>query len=212
MSPHRAPPSGAPAASTCARTEKTSGSVAMSSPSFRASSGSRNVPQLIAPSSDFEASYRSSVPEMKANGDKLIPFPLTYPHDDFAELVATLEDNSRGDGIPPEFVPHSTFWLVAGAEILAVSNLRHSLTPALRWRGGHVGYSVRPRCRRKGYGSLVLRLTLREARKLGITTALVTCAKENTGSAMVIRANGGVLQSEEFLADYQEILQRYHVP
>jgi predicted acetyltransferase len=170
------------------------------------------MPRLIAPSRDFEPSYRSYVAEMKANGEKLIPFPLTYPHDDFAELVATLEDNARGDGIPPEFVPHSTFWLVAGGEIVAVSNLRHSLTPALKWRGGHVGYSVRPSSRRRGYGSLILRLTLQEARKLGIRTALVTCAKDNVGSAMVIRANGGVLQSEEFLAEYEEILQRYHVP
>lgn len=170
------------------------------------------VPRLIAPSRDFEASYRAYVAEMKANGEKLIPFPLSYPHDDFAELVATLEDNSRGDGVPREFVPHSTFWLVEDAEIVAVSNLRHSLTPALKRRGGHVGYSVRPGRRRQGYGSLVLRLTLQEARKLGIATALVTCAKENIGSAMVIRANGGVLQSEEFLADHGEMLQRYHVP
>ena len=190
-----------------------SGSAAMSSTSSRGNlSSDMQARQLIRPSREFAASYRSYVAEMKASGEKLIPFPLTYPHDDFEELVATLEDNSRGDGIPPEFVPHSTFWLLDGGEIVAVSNLRHSLTPALKQRGGHVGYSVRPSCRRKGYGSLVLRLTLQEARKLGIRTALVTCAKDNVGSAMVIRANGGVLQSEEFLAEHGEMLQRYHVP
>jgi predicted acetyltransferase len=58
----------------------------------------------------------------------------------------------------------------------------------------------------------VLRLTLQEAGKLGVTQALLTCGKDNVRSAMVIRANGGVLDSEEFVAEEGEIVQRYLVP
>jgi predicted acetyltransferase len=170
------------------------------------------APRLIAPSREFESSYRTYVAEVLANGETLVPFSLTLPHDDFEELLATLSANSRGERIPDTFVPNSTFWLVVDTDIVAVSNLRHRLTPALERRGGHIGYSVRPRSRRQGYGSLILRLTLQEAGKLPVATALITCAKDNVGSTMVIRANGGVLQSEEFVAEHGEVVQRYYVP
>ena len=169
-------------------------------------------PRLLAPCTKLERSYRTYVEELQANGEKLIPFPLALPSDNFGELVATLTANARGEKLPDGFVPNSTFWLVACSDIVAVSNLRHRLVPSLERRGGHIGYSVRPRCRRRGYGSLVLRLTLQEAGKLGVAKALVTCGKDNVGSAMVIRANGGVLGSEEFVAEEGEVVQRYLVP
>jgi predicted acetyltransferase len=175
------------------------------------SQGSRITPRLVAPSTQFERSYRTYIEELQANGEELIPFPLALPSDTLEDLAATLAANSRGERLPEGFVPHSTFWLVLGSDIIAVSNLRHRLTPGLERRGGHIGYSVRPRCRRRGYGTLVLRLTLREAGKLGVAKALVTCGKDNVGSAMVIRANGGVLDSEEFVAEEGEVVQRYLV-
>jgi predicted acetyltransferase len=156
-------------------------------------------------------SYRTYIEELQTSGEKLIPFPLTFAHDDFEGLVATLMANSRGERLSDGFVPNSTFWLIAGSDIVAVSNLRHRLTPALERRGGHIGYSVRPRCRRRGYGTLVLRLTLAEAAKVGVTKALVTCGRDNVGSARVSRANGGVLDSEEFVAEEGEVVQRYLV-
>ena len=168
-------------------------------------------PRLVGPCSQFAASYRTYIEELRTNGEKLIPFPLALVHDDFEGLVATLVANSRGEQLSDGFVPNSTFWLVVDRDIVAVSNLRHRLTPALERRGGHIGYSVRPRCRRRGYGTLVLRLTLQEAAKVGVTKALVTCGKDNVGSARVIRVNGGVLDSEDFVAEEGEIVQRYLV-
>lgn len=168
-------------------------------------------PRLVVPCTRFEPSYRTYVEELQANGERLIPFPLALPNDNFEELLATLMANACGERLPDGFVPNSTFWLVAGSDIVAVSNLRHRLVPSLERRGGHIGYSVRPRCRRRGYGSLVLRLTLQEAAKLGVARALVTCGRDNIGSARVIRANGGVLDSEEFVAEEGEVVQRYLV-
>jgi predicted acetyltransferase len=46
---------------------------------------------------------------------------------------------------------------------------------------------------------------------LGIEQALVTCGKANVGSARAIMRNGGVLASEEHLADRGEIVQRWHI-
>ena len=122
---------------------------------------------LIEPCEDLRDSYNSLIREFLANREHLIPFTLRYSYEDFPALVAKLEDHSRGIGVPGGFVANSTFRLVDGSEeIVAVSNLRHSLTPKLKREGGHVGYGVGPSQRRKGYGYAVLRETLKRAREM----------------------------------------------
>ena len=100
---------------------------------------------LEEPNADLSDSYRSLVAEFVEHGENLIPFPLAFPHDDFPKLLERLAAESRGEGIPAGFVPHSTFWLVLdGTTVVGVSNLRHRLTDSLRRDGGHIGYGVRP--------------------------------------------------------------------
>ncbi|MNI93716.1 hypothetical protein D3C76_1732890 [compost metagenome] len=55
----------------------------------------------------------------------------------------------------------------------------------------------------------MLRLALLEAKKLGINKALVTCDKENIGSAKTIINNDGILDSEEIINDIE--IQRYWI-
>jgi predicted acetyltransferase len=162
--------------------------------------------RLVNPSKAYEASYRSLLEEFRTRRERLIPFPLSFPHANFPELIARLEENSKGLGLPDGFVAHSTYWLVTG-----VSNLRHSLTPALRKEGGNIGYGIRPTARRQGYGSELLRRTLQKAKELGLAKVLLTCGKVNLASVKVILANGGVLESEEFVAKRNEVVQRYWI-
>ena len=60
--------------------------------------------RLINPSKAYEASYRSLLEEFGAQGERLIPFPLSFPHENFPELIARLEENSKGLGLPDGFV------------------------------------------------------------------------------------------------------------
>jgi len=167
--------------------------------------------RLINPSKAYEASYRSLLEEFRTRRERLIPFPLSFPHANFPQLIARLEENSKGLGLPDGFVAHSTYWLVTDSEILGVSNLRHSLTPALRKEGGNIGYGVRPTARGQGYESELLRRTLQRAKGLGLAKVLLTCGKANLASVKVILANGGVLESEEFVAKRNEVVQRYWI-
>ena len=50
---------------------------------------------------------------------------------------------------------------------------------------------------------------LGHARHLGLSEVLLTCGKGNIASARIIRRNGGVLESEEYLESRAEIVQRY---
>jgi len=167
---------------------------------------------LLEPRIDLQLTYVSLVQEFLANDEPLVPFTLGYPHDDFGALIKRLDDDSRGIGIPEGFVPHSTFWLVSDErELVGVSNLRHALTPRLLREGGNVGYGIRPSKRGNGYASLLLKLTLEKAGATGLDRVLLTCGKGNVASARVIVKNGGVLDSEEYIEERKEIIQRYWI-
>ena len=167
---------------------------------------------LVRPVLSLSDSYRCLVAEFRENGEQLIPFPLQFPHDDFPALLMKLDENSRGIGIPAGFVANATFWLVRDdSEVLGVSNLRHELTNRLRVEGGHIGYGIRPSQRRRGFGSSILRLTLEEAKKIGLSKVLLTCGKNNVASAATILRNGGVFCNEAFVEDSGEVVQRYWI-
>ena len=127
-------------------------------------------------------------------------------------MLSRLADCAQGIGLPDGFVPHSTFWLVENGDVVGAANIRHALTPALRVEGGNIGYGIRPSARGRGLGTVVLRLAIDRARQLGLSEVLVTCGKNNVASARIIRLNGGVLGSEEYLDSRGEVIQRYLIP
>ena len=164
------------------------------------------------PAAALAESFRSLVREFSEQGEPLVPFTLQFPHDDFPAFVERLAACSRGEGLPPGFVPHTTLWLVRdGRDVVGVSNLRHTLTPQLRIEGGNIGYGVRPSARGRGYATRLLQGTLERARELGLDRALLTCAKTNAGSIATIRRCGGVLDSEEFIPSRGEVVQRWWI-
>lgn len=80
----------------------------------------------------------------------------------------------------------------------------------LRTWGGHIGYSVRPTERQKGYGTEMLRLVLNECKNFGIDKVLVCCYKDNEASRKVILANKGVYECDT-LSDQGLVTQRYWI-
>ena len=95
-------------------------------------------------------------------------------------------------------MPASTFWLMVGGRMVGRCNIRHRLNDALMDFGGHIGYSIRPSDRRKGFGTLQLRLALEKAKALGVVRVRITCNADNVASARIIETNGGVPESESF--------------
>ena len=166
--------------------------------------------ELVPPSSVFRDSYRGLVAEFLERGEKLVPFVLGLDHTDFDAMLARLADCSRGVGLPEGFVAHSTYWLVEHlTDVVAVANIRHSLTAALRCEGGNISYGVRPSFRGRGLGTAILASSLRRARDIGLAQVLLTCGKGNVASAKAICRNGGVIESEEYLPNRGEVIQRY---
>lgn len=134
-----------------------------------------------------------------------------YALEDFPAYLRSLSDGARGAVLPHGRVPYSTFWLTSGRRPIGSSRLRHHLTPELEDEGGHVGYDIRPSERLKGYGKLILRLTLAEARRLGLNRVLLTCDTDNVASVKVIEGNGGRLQDRAVSKKSGNLISRYWI-
>ena len=95
--------------------------------------------------------------------------------------------------------------------LVGMTNLRHRLNDYLLTYGGHIGYSVRPSERQNGYATQMLRLTLEKAKERGIEKVRICCDHYNVASAKTIRANGGVLEDEQFDSSDGTLTQRYWI-
>lgn len=113
---------------------------------------------------------------------------------DFDYYLENLERKVEQDGRVPDSV---FFCLDVDLDIfVGAVNIRHYLNESLLFTGGHIGDGIRPSQRRKGYATAMIGLALEECKKLGIHRVLMTCDKDNIGSAKSILNNGGVLENE----------------
>ncbi|WP_040211442.1 GNAT family N-acetyltransferase [Clostridium polynesiense] len=101
---------------------------------------------------------------------------------------------SKGIGLNRGYVKQSYYVLYHNSKPVGLSKLRHSLTPLLFKKGGHIGYSIRPTERGKGYGNIILKETLNKAKELGIRKVLITCKEDNLYSKRIIEKNGGRIE------------------
>ena len=163
---------------------------------------------LIEPTEELAAEFRTMAEEYQVTGDERYKLAI----EDFTAYFRSLMKYAKGVDLPPGHVPSSTFWLVSGSSrIIGRSSLRHRLTAELEHEGGHIGYDIRPSERRKGYGSLILRLTLKRARGKGLRRVFITCDTDNVGSAKVIEKNGGELQGQEISHRTGKLISQYWI-
>ncbi len=110
-----------------------------------------------------------------------------------------------------ERVPAETYFLVRESDnrIVGMINIRLVLNERLQKSGGHIGYSIRPSERQKGYNKINLYLALKRCQELGLENVLLDCYKNNLGSAKTMQALGGVLINEWYDEEEEETEQRY---
>lgn len=133
--------------------------------------------------------------------------------DNYSEWLLQLEQyrnmipGSMGDKVPSE-----TFMLVRECDnkILGMISIRLMLNDYLFNYGGHIGYGIRPTERRKGYNSYQLYMALKFCLEKGLDRVLITCDKNNIGSAKSIINSGGVLENE-LVEEDGSLCQRYWI-
>src|SRR6185503_15708940 len=99
-----------------------------------------------------------------------------------------------------------------GSRIVGRVSIRHELNEFLMRIGGHIGYTVVPEFRRRGYATEMLRQSLAISRqRFGLTRVLVTCDDDNVGSIRTIEKNGGVLENIVTGPDLDTPKRRYWI-
>ena len=167
--------------------------------------------ELVEPCEELREAYIEYVEEFRASNEPYHQGELAEIDKNFNNFVRNIESWASGIVSPEDRVPSNTYWLVWQGRVVASGRLRHQLTEALRDEGGHIGYDVRPSERRKGYGTLTLKLLLDKARQLDLKRVLLTCDKDNVASAKVIQKNGGKLASESISKKTGKMMQRYWI-
>lgn len=166
---------------------------------------------LVEPSVEYRDSYIEALREHQAQGrfldNRHVDNDVSGLVRDFGRLVRSLRGAADPANVKPGFVPETFFWLIEREtnQLAGRSSIRHALSdePTLR-DIGHIGYDIRPSRQGRGYGTVILGLTLAEARRLGMGRVLVTCDSNNARSKAIIEHWGGVferavpLQGREF--------------
>jgi predicted acetyltransferase len=150
-------------------------------------------PVLVLPLEKYKESFLEALAEQTPEQES----PLegeSYKrfNGDFGAFLAYMKDESEGKNMLEGRVPQTVYWLVEGDKFIGRISIRHFLNEHLKNMGGHIGYSIRPSAREKGYGSLMLTLALPKAKEIGIDPALITCNSTNIASKMIIEKHGGV--------------------
>ena len=124
----------------------------------------------------------------------------------YEEWLETNMQKEMGINLSENRVPSIQFVSFDGVgRALGFLNLRLRLNEGLLNYAGHIGYSIRPSERGKGYAKETLRQGLQVAKEKNIKKALVTCSVNNSASRAVILANGGILE------DIRNGVERYWI-
>jgi predicted acetyltransferase len=155
-----------------------------------------------------EAAFLSGLSEWE--GEDLSWYTLDWtPGMSYAESLAKLRDGARGIGLPDGYVPATMLYGFVGAAIVGRVQIRHALNESLRRRGGHVGYAVAPRHRRRGYAVEMVRQALPVCATLGLADVMITCADDNEPSWRIVEKLGGRLEDKVRDDVEEELVRRY---
>lgn len=134
----------------------------------------------------------------------------TQPYENWLERVALCAAGNP----PPNFSGADTYFAIRCSDykIIGVINIRHRLdSKFMHLYGGHIGYTVRPSERDKGYAKQMLRLALNRCKELDMERVLLTCDPINVASCRVIEACGGIIENEVHYLNTEEVIRRYWI-
>ena len=117
--------------------------------------------------------------------------------EDPEEYIKVCKDYESTKEVSTKLVPATQFLFIRKSDnrLVGMIQVRHCFNDYLEKYAGHIGYSVRPCERCKGYAKQMLQMALPYCREIGLDKVLITCMDGNVGSEKTILANGGVYES-----------------
>lgn len=149
---------------------------------------------LAFPSEEMELKAIDFKQEFFDNGEHIIPgsYKWDMNHYNYSDWLQMIKDNLIEATVNPKFGVSQTYFAIDEGKIIGIINFRHILTDFYK-DSGHIGYSVRPTERKKGYATEILKKVLEIAKKLEFSEVYLVCNKNNEASRKTIQKNRGIL-------------------
>ena len=138
----------------------------------------------------------------------IIPGSAMLDQLEFEQWLVHNANNRNENTVNSGWVVATTFFAVrkSDSKIVGIIDIRHSLeNDFLKNYGGHIGYSVRPNERKKGYATEMLKMGLEYIISLNIEKVMIACFSDNISSIRTIEKNGGVLYETKPYVEEQNI-------
>lgn len=169
--------------------------------------------RLIRPTSDYAdqiMEYRQEFLVAGGSMDGAGPLRRIKSAEEYLRICREYENPET---VPANLVPATQFFFIRKGDnsLVGMIQVRHCFNDYLEKYAGHIGYSVRPSERRKGYAKEMLRLALPFCREIGLDRVLISCIDGNMGSEKTILANGGVYESTVHEPDRNIALKRFWI-
>ena len=169
--------------------------------------------KLIEPTIEYDRQIRAYRKEFLDRGDSMDGTGALRRFEDPKDWIEHSNRFNDPRTVPDGWVPSTQYMFVREEDrkIVGMIQIRHCFNPYLEKYGGHIGYSIAPSERRKGYAAQMLKTVLPKCRELGIDHVLITCIAGNEGSRKTILKNGGVYESTVYEPDEKADLERYWI-
>ena len=133
--------------------------------------------------------------------------------DNLAEYLRFSSDCENLATVPENFIQATQFICIRKSDnkLVGMIQVRHHFNEYLEKYAGHIGYSVRPTERCKGYAKEMLKMVLPFCKEIGLDKILISCSDSNIGSEKTIIANGGVYESTVLEPNSNRFLKRFWI-
>ncbi len=164
--------------------------------------------KYVEPSLDYKNDAINYIKETIESGSEINGVGSLNKYMDNYEAWLAYRDEVRKSPVTKDRVPGEQYFMVdENDEIIGMCNLRTATIDLIRYKVGHIGYSIRPSKRGKGYNKINLYLGLLKCKEYGINEAVLTASENNPASWKTIEALGGKL--EETFEGHDELVRRY---
>lgn len=168
---------------------------------------------LVEPSEEYAeqiAEYRQDFLDTKSSMDGCGPLRRC---ENPKEYILECKKYTVSETLPEGTVIATQFLYIRKIDnrLVGMVQVRHYFNKYLSKYGGHIGYSIKPGERRRGYATSMLKAILPYCKEIGLDKILITCIDGNIGSEKTILNNGGVYESTVCEPDRNLNLKRFWI-
>lgn len=127
---------------------------------------------------------------------KMFPNYRGVSRENYEEKLKVWDEHRRGIGT--NGVNNNFCWLIDNNKIIGLCtyNINPEVDEKFKNYAGHISYSIHPKYRNQGYGTIACHLLIKKCFELGIEEVMISCRDWNIPSKKVIENNFGTFKDK----------------